>query len=80
MREVRRRRQKLGLHETLPYSTLTRLAIEHLQAHPELIAETAASPIVQELGNSIRRRRPDPKRELPCRSKHRLKIRSRDET
>jgi hypothetical protein len=30
MREVKRRRQKRGLRETLPYSVLSRLAIEWL--------------------------------------------------
>jgi hypothetical protein len=35
-------------------------------AHPELLAEAAASPIVQGLGKTIRRRRPDPKQELVC--------------
>jgi hypothetical protein len=68
MREVKRRRQKQGLRHTLPYSVLSRLANEWLADHPELYAEALASPIVQELGNSIRRRRPDPKRELVCKS------------
>jgi RecB family exonuclease len=39
-------RVKLG---TLSQATLTRLANEWLQAHPELVAEAAASPIVAEL-------------------------------
>jgi Resolvase, N terminal domain len=64
MREVKRRRQKQGIKGSLPHSTLARLAIEHLQDHPHLLAEAAADPLVQILGNSIRRRRPDPKREL----------------
>jgi hypothetical protein len=56
MRQVKRSRQRQGLRETLPYSTLSRLAIDHLQAHPKLIAEAAASPILQELG-IVRKRR-----------------------
>jgi hypothetical protein len=68
MREVKRRRQRLGLRQTLPHSTLARLGNEWLADHPELYAEAAADPIVQELGISIRRRRPDPKRELLCRN------------
>jgi hypothetical protein len=49
LREVKRRRQKAGPRQTLPYSVLSRLANEWLQAHPELFAEAAASPIVQNL-------------------------------
>ena len=49
MREVKRRRQKQGIKGPLPFSTLSRLAIEWLDAHPELLADAAASPIVQEL-------------------------------
>jgi hypothetical protein len=56
MREVKRQRQRQGLRETLPYSTLIRLAMEYLQAHRELIADAAASPIVQNLG-IVRKRR-----------------------
>jgi hypothetical protein len=66
LREVKRRRQKQGLRETLAYSVLSRMANEWLADHPELYAEALASPIVQELCNSHRRRRPDPKRELVC--------------
>jgi hypothetical protein len=44
MREVKLRRQKQGVRQTLPMAILTRLAIEHLQANPELLAEAAASP------------------------------------
>jgi hypothetical protein len=43
MREVRRRRQKLGLRETLPHSTLARLGSEWLAAHPEPLVEAACS-------------------------------------
>jgi hypothetical protein len=68
MREVKRRRQKQGLRETLPFSTLSRMAIEHLQAHPELYADALASPVVQNLRITNRRRRPDPKQELLCKS------------
>jgi hypothetical protein len=56
MREVKRRRQKQALRETLPFSTLARLSNDYLQAHPELYAEALASPIVQELG-IVRKRR-----------------------
>ena len=68
MREVKRRRQKQGLRETLPHSTLARLGQEWLAAHPELYAEALASPIVQELQLPHRKRRPDPKQELLCKS------------
>ena len=68
MREVKRRRQKQGLRETLPHSTLARLAHEWLDQHPELIAEALASPIVQELGNSFSRRRPAAQALPLCRS------------
>jgi hypothetical protein len=44
MREVKRRRQKQGLRETLPHSTLARLGQVWLAAHPELYAEALASP------------------------------------
>jgi hypothetical protein len=68
MREVKRRRQKAGIKGMLPHSTLARLGIEWLADHPGLLAEAAASPIVQILEHSIRRRRPDPKQELLCKS------------
>jgi hypothetical protein len=48
----------------VPHSTLARLAIEHLQAHPHLLAEAAADPLVQILTLTHRRRTADPKREL----------------
>jgi hypothetical protein len=69
MRAVRRRIQKEGkIKEPLPLSTLSRLANEWLDAHPELLAEAAADPIVQNLGIVKRRRRVDRKRELLCES------------
>jgi hypothetical protein len=68
IREVKRNRQRQGIRETLPMSTLSRMAIEWVEAHPELLAEAALSPIVQNLGIDHIRRRPDPKRELVCRS------------
>jgi hypothetical protein len=68
MREVKRRRQKQGLRETWPHSTLARLGNEWLHDHPELLAEAAASPIVQNLRLAHRRRTADPKRELLCRN------------
>jgi hypothetical protein len=51
MRAVRRRikaqgQVKLG---SLPFSTLSRLANEWLDAHPELIAQAAADPVVVQL-------------------------------
>jgi hypothetical protein len=58
MQEVKRRRQKQGIKGTLPFSTLARLGNEWLAAHPQPIAESAASPIVQNLSNSFRKRRP----------------------
>jgi hypothetical protein len=45
MREVRRRRQKQGLRETLPHATLARLGQEWLHAHPELYAEATARAV-----------------------------------
>jgi hypothetical protein len=56
MREVKRRRQKQGIKGPLPFSTLSRLAIEWLDAHPELLADAAASPIGQEV-RILRKRR-----------------------
>jgi hypothetical protein len=50
MREVKRRRQTQGIKGLLPFSTLSRLANEWLAAHPELIAEAAASPIAYSSG------------------------------
>jgi hypothetical protein len=68
MREVKRRRQKQGLRETLPMAVLSRLAREWLLAHRELYAEAAASPIVQNLRIKQSRRRPDLQREFVCKS------------
>ena len=56
-KEIKRCRQKQGLRETLPHSTLARLSVEWLADHPELLAVAAC-----------RRRTADPKRELPCRN------------
>jgi hypothetical protein len=58
MREVKRRRQKQGIEGSLPFSRLSRLAKEWLEDHPQLLAEAAASPIVQELALPHRKRRP----------------------
>ena len=58
MGEVKRRRQKQGQRETLPYAVLSRLANEWLDDHPELYAEALASPIVQNLQLAHRKRRP----------------------
>ena len=68
MREVKRRRQKQGLRETLPYAALSRLANEWLDQHPELIAEAALSPIVQELTLPHKKRRPAPQALPLCKS------------
>jgi hypothetical protein len=68
LKQIKQQRQRQGLRKTLPMSVLSRLAISHLEQHPELLAEAAASPIVQNLRITNRRRRPDPKRELLCRN------------
>jgi hypothetical protein len=65
---VRRPRQRVGIKGSLPASVWSRLAIQHLQANPHLLVEAAADPLVQILGKTIRRRRPDPKQELLCKS------------
>jgi hypothetical protein len=72
LRAVRRRIQKEGkIKEPLPLSTLSRLANEWLHDHPLLLAEAAASPIVQNLGNSFKRRRPAAQGLLVCESHER---------
>jgi hypothetical protein len=43
---------------TLSAATLTRLGNDYLREHPELIAEAAADPIVQNSQVSFKRRRP----------------------
>jgi hypothetical protein len=50
-RAVKKRIQKEGRIRvySLSLSTLTRLGNDYLQAHPELLAEAAADPIVQNL-------------------------------
>jgi hypothetical protein len=53
---VKRIRQKKGIKGPLPFSVLSRLANEWLDQHPELYAEALASPIVQELQQTHRRR------------------------
>jgi hypothetical protein len=58
IKAVRRQRQKQGLRETLPMSVLSRLAREWLDDHPALLAEAAASPILQNLQLAHRKRRP----------------------
>jgi hypothetical protein len=67
-REVKRQRQRQGIKGLLPHSTLARLGNEWLAANPQLYAEAAADPIVQNLQHSIRRRTADLKQELVCRS------------
>jgi hypothetical protein len=56
IKAVRQQRKRQGLRETLPMSVLTAMAIAHLERHPELLAEAAVSPIVQNLG-IVRKRR-----------------------
>jgi hypothetical protein len=68
IREVKRRRQRQGIKETLPFSTLARLGNEWLAAHPELYAEALASPIVQNLELAHRKRRPRNQGLLLCKS------------
>jgi hypothetical protein len=58
IKAVRQQRKRQGLRETLPMSVLSRMAIAHLKEHPELLAEAALSPIVQNLGISGRKGRP----------------------
>jgi hypothetical protein len=68
LKQIKQQRQRQGLRETLPMSVLSRMAIDLVEANPQLIAEAALSPIVQNLRISNRKRRPDPKRELVCES------------
>jgi hypothetical protein len=65
-RQIKRQgRVKLSM---VPYGEITRLAEAYLREHRELYAQAAASPIVQDLGISIRKRRPR-NQELPmCKS------------
>jgi hypothetical protein len=51
LREVRQRIKRAGRIKlgTLSAATLARIANDYLRAHPELVAEAAASPIVAEL-------------------------------
>jgi hypothetical protein len=51
LRIVKRRIQAQGRVKlsTLSAATLTRIANDYLREHPELLAEAAASPILQEL-------------------------------
>jgi hypothetical protein len=60
LRIVKRRIQAQGRVKlsTLSAATLTRIANDYLREHPELLAEAAADPIVQNSGNSFKRRRP----------------------
>jgi hypothetical protein len=55
-REVKRLRQKKRIKGPIAFSVLSRMANEWLADHPELYAEAALSPIVQELG-IVRKRR-----------------------
>jgi hypothetical protein len=72
MREVKRRRQKQGIKGPLPFSTLSRLANGWLDAHPELIAQAAADPIVLQISQvSIKKRRPAAQALLVCKSHER---------
>jgi hypothetical protein len=53
---------------TVFHATLTRLGNDYLRSHPELLAEAAADPIVQNLGNSFKRRKPAPQGLPLCKS------------
>jgi hypothetical protein len=67
-REVTRRIKREGRIKlsSLTAARIARLANEYLEAHPELIAEAAVSPIVQNLANSFKRRRAAPQGLLVC--------------
>jgi hypothetical protein len=54
MREVKRRRQKGGLRQTLSHAVLAAMANQHLDANPHLYAAAAADPLVQELAKGRR--------------------------
>ena len=70
LREVKRRRQKRGLRETLPYAVLSRLANEWLDQHPELIDLT--DPIVVQMSQVSNRKRKPAAQGLPvCKSQER---------
>ena len=49
MRQIKQQRKRLGQREPLPMSVLSRMAIEHLEQHPELVADALNDPIVREL-------------------------------
>ncbi len=67
---VRRRLKREGRVKVqlVSLSQISRLADIYLEEHPELFAEAAQSDIVQNLAIKHRRRRPDPQRELLCKS------------
>jgi hypothetical protein len=67
---VKRQIQKQGRVKLsmVPYAEITRLAEAYLAEHRELLAQAALSPIVQNLKDKHRKRRPDLKRELLCKS------------
>ena len=60
LKAVRQRIKREGrIKEPLAFATLTRLAYEWLDAHPELLVAAAADPIVVQLSQvSNRKRRP----------------------
>jgi hypothetical protein len=64
--QLRRRGQKLSL---TPYAEIAKLSESYLAEHrAELFAQAALSPLVQNLRDTHKRRRPDPQRELLCRT------------
>ena len=72
LREVKRRRQKQGIKGTLPFSTLSRLANDYLDQHPELIAKALTDPIVVQMSQvSNRRRSPAAQALAVCKSQER---------
>jgi hypothetical protein len=49
MRQIKQQRKRLGQREPLPMSVLSRMAIAHLEQHPQLLIDAAANPIVREV-------------------------------
>jgi hypothetical protein len=71
VRQIKAQRKRQGLREVLPMSVYSRMAIDLVEANPAFLLEAAASPIVQNLRITSRRRRPDRKGELLCESHER---------
>jgi hypothetical protein len=73
LRIVKRRIQAQGRVKlsTLSAATLTRIANDYLREHPELLAEAAADPIVQNSTLPHRKRRPAAQGLPLCRNQER---------